>query len=165
MKASVALGKIAQLEQKSADLYAFYAEIFENVPGAQKFFLEMQKEEIEHRDQILFQKRLLKTEDLEFDFAEEEMESVMRSCLEIEEHISSGVFEINDALKFAISLEQDSSEVQLRTKLARISPQMGKLVNALKNGDTAHIQSLKSLASRFEGRSSMAPLPADMYNK
>jgi rubrerythrin len=75
----------------------------------------------------------------------------------IEQHISEGVFEIMDALKFAIQLENSAAEIHYRTATVQSNHDIAKLVKALTKDDKAHSEKLRSFAMRFVGRSSMLP--------
>ena len=147
MHISVVLGRIADLEAKSADLYSFYAEIFEDSEVAARIFLEMKREEEGHLNQVLFQKRIVDKNPSMYPEMMMDLTPINRLIDLIENHIQNGVFSVLEALDFAIELEQNAAEVHYRSFTEKRCAPLRKLTQFLKNSDKDHIGKLFALRS------------------
>jgi len=153
MNVSYALRKIGELERAMAELYEFYATVFEEDEGARKLFIKMKRQEMRHYDQIQFQKRLLDPETEALDFPEDELRGIDESIKMVERHISEGVFELRDALRFAISVEEGAGELHMGSRIAQITPDLESLIKALRKEDRNHCVDLKAFTADFVRRS------------
>ena len=142
---STVLARIAELEAASQELYSFYAEIFEEQEDVAKVFREMKREEEAHKNQALFQKRVVDKNSSEFSPVDVEIDGITKLIKEIESHISGGVFDIGDAVDFAIHLEENAIEVHYRTWAAKLCPELTQLTRFLLRGDDHHVQKLRDL--------------------
>lgn len=142
---SKVLGSIARVESASADLYGFYADLFDDHTVAAPVFRRLKREEEAHKTQVLFQKRLVDQNSQQFAPINIELDIFSDLVRLIENHISEGVFDVLDAVKFALFLESSAVEAHYRAWVMKQSPELTKLAGFLKCGDTVHIQQLKDL--------------------
>ncbi len=156
MRISLILKRTAELEAAAARLYDWYAQIFEDIRDANAFFLGMKHEELGHLRNVEFQKRIVDRSPQAFKDHPMDDSDIKVAINMIDQHISEGVFEIMDALKFAINLENNAAEIHYRTAMAQSNKDIAKLVTALTKDDKGHAEKLRSFAMRFVGTSSMA---------
>ena len=154
MRLSLLLKKTAELEEAVARLYGWYAQLFEHVPGAGDFFTSMEREELGHRNKVEFQKRIVDQSPGEFADSKEDATDIQAAIAMIDQHIQEGVFEIADALEFAVRLETDAAEIHYRTAMTQSNPDIARLVEALTKDDKGHSDKLRSFAMRFSGKHS-----------
>jgi rubrerythrin len=157
MKLSMVLKNAAELEESVAGLYDWYAQIFDDIPEANAFFLTMKREELDHLNKVEFQRRIVDQNPRVFKDLPLETGEIQATIKMIEQHISEGVFEIMDALKFAIDLENSAAEIHYKTAMVQSNRDVAKLVTALTKDDKAHSEKLRNFAMNFIGRSSMFP--------
>ncbi|MCP4603174.1 MAG: hypothetical protein GY847_22115 [Proteobacteria bacterium] len=149
MKIITVLNYLRKLEQAAADLYGWYAEIFDDIPEARDFFYDMKKQEIQHRDMIDFERRLIVGNSLEFRDVSIDKAHIRATIDVIEEHISEGIFEIREALDFAVMLEETAAETHYKTSIVQSNPSLAKLIKTLTDSDKGHIDRLKAFAKRM----------------
>lgn len=141
---------IQDLEEASAALYAFYADVFEHHELAATIFRQMKREEEGHRNQAALQSRIVQKNPEKFGDVEVCLEEIKALTSEIDTQIGGGVFDLSDAVSFAIHLEEHSAELHFRTFAARLSPELTALAAFLRGGDEAHVQKLKDLAQKLD---------------
>lgn len=154
MRLSLLLKKTAELEEAVAGLYGWYAQLFEAVPNAGEFFRSMEREEMAHRNKVEFQKRIVDQNPGEFKDCPTDGSDIQVAISLIEQHVQEGVFEIGDALKFAIQLENNNAEIHYRTAMTQSNPDIARLVEALTKDDKDHCEKLRCFAMQFVGKSS-----------
>lgn len=140
---------IQDLEEASAALYAFYADVFEHHERAATIFRQLKREEEGHRNQAALQARIVQKNPEKFGDVEVSLVEIKALTAEIDTYIGSGVFDLADAVSFAVRLEEHSAEIHFRTFAARLSPELTALSAFLRGGDDAHIQKLKELEHLF----------------
>ncbi len=142
---SAVLKCIEDLEDASAALYGFYADVFEHHERAADVFRRMKREEEGHRNQAALQARIVQKNSERFGEVSVDLSEIKQLVAEIDEYIQGGVFDLGDALAFAIKLEEHSSEFHFRTLASQLSPELSSLVSFLRGGDELHLQKLKDL--------------------
>lgn len=149
MTVSVLLKKLSDLEKTAADLYGWYAEIFDTSSEAVDFFTQMKKQELRHRDIVDFQRRLLALNKTDSKDVSVEIEQVAGVIAQIEKHISEGIFELRDAIDFALLIEQSMAETHYRTLATEADSDIAKLMKSLTDGDTGHVTALQEFDKRM----------------
>lgn len=157
MNLSTVLQRIADLEKATASLYAFYADVFDYVPDARQLFLQLQKDENAHKNQAIFQKRIVDRSDDSFAEVDMDIRRVDYILDSIDSHISQGVFELNDALDFAIAMEESAAKLQYRRVISKELPGLAKATSFIEENDDSHLLRLREFRRKYEGRSSLMP--------
>ena len=139
---STILARIAKLEEVSRALYAFYAEVFEEHEEGARVFSQMKREEESHKNEVLFQKRIVDKNPDRFGRYMVDLSDLEELIGAVDKHISEGIFDIGAAVDFAIALEKSAVEVHYRTWGAKLSPELSRLNRLLKNADDEHIKKL-----------------------
>ncbi len=145
MNALSFLERLSRLEQSAADLYKWYAEIFDEIEPARELFLTLHNQEIQHKNLIALQSRLVVSGGLDLpdiDIDAQELAGLERS---IDEHMREGVFVLADALQFAIDVESNVVESHYKLKIMEAVPSMAGLMKALVAGDKEHKEALGKL--------------------
>ena len=148
------LDRIALLEQRTADLYDFYATLFKADWDLFPLFSRMTREEKNHKAQVLLQKRLLS--DRRFEPVSTSLDlSGLDAILEtIDAHMQFRTIAPIEALDFAIMLESHGMESAYRSVLSNQNPELARLAKALSNGDQYHLQGLKDMKDIIQNRKS-----------
>lgn len=141
------LRAIRDLEQAVADLYGWYAEIFDDNTEARDFFRHMQRQEIKHRDLVEFERRLVRGNSSFFQEVQIDEKEIRDVITSIDKHISEGVFNIIDALEFALSVEKSAVESFYKTALVQSNPGVESLMKNLSVADDGHVNRLMSFVS------------------
>ncbi len=139
------MSSISALEDASAALYAFYAEIFEDNESAASVFRRLKRDEENHRNQIELQRRIIQKNLKTSDSDAFDLKPILRVTAKIEAHIQEGIFDIRDAVDFALHIEEDAVEIHYRTLATALLPELADLADLLQKGDESHLQKLKDL--------------------
>ncbi len=143
MRLSIFLKRLSDLEQLVADLYDWYAEIFDEDPEANEFFSKMSEQELKHRDLVDFQRRLVLGSGDELKDVPVNPDTISALSLEIEQQMKEGVFELQDAVKFAIKIETNAAETHYKYAIAVTNPQLADLIKSLSLDDRKHHDQLR----------------------
>ncbi|MBN2525370.1 MAG: hypothetical protein JXR76_03185 [Deltaproteobacteria bacterium] len=146
------MDRVAQLEQKAADLYAHYATMFENDAELHALFLRMKREEVNHKSQVLLQKRLLGPSQFDPLIKPIDLKVVDATTHAIEKYIEKESTDIEKALDFAILLEGKGIESAYRGLLSMQNSNLAKLAKAITAGDEQHLIRLKEMRERYLNR-------------
>ena len=149
MRLGTVLKHLSELEQAAADLYEWYAQIFDDIEDAKAFFTKMHKEELAHRDLVDFQRRLTVQSSDTFDEVAVQLQEIKAAIGTIEKHMSEGVFELKDALDFACWLENNIAETHYKTAVSKSNPEFAKLIQALAKGDQNHSLQMQVFAEKM----------------
>jgi rubrerythrin len=142
MHASRFLKDLSRLEQLVGDLYQWYAEIFSDLDAVRDLFSSMHRQELQHKNIIEMELRLIANCDIELRDVAVDVAQIGKLAERIEEQIGQGVFEVKDALDFAIDVERSAVETHFKSVVAESNPQIAKLMKALSAEDTIHVQKL-----------------------
>lgn len=144
---STLLNRTAELEQLAADLYSWYAEIFSDNPAAVGIFVEMKKQELEHRNLVQFQQRLEEKNKGLFQEIDVDLSELNAVLSAVKQHMREGVFELGDAIDFALWLENSMAETHGKSAIAHANPRLARLMRSLSKSDDEHRKRLREFAS------------------
>ncbi len=149
MRITTVLEYLRKLEQAAADLYGWYAEIFDDIPEARDFFTEMKEAEIQHRDIVDFERRLVIGNSYSFKDVPIDETDLLGMIHIVEKHMKEGVFQLKDALDFAVMLEESAAEAHYKTSVVQSNPSLAELIKSLTNDDKEHLERLRTFAKRM----------------
>ncbi len=152
MRIATILKHLSELEQAAADLYEWYAKIFDDIPEAVAFFESMKRQEIDHRNIVDFQRRLTIHNSGTFDDIELDVSEIQAAIAAIEAHISGGVFDLQDALDFACALERSAAETHYKNAASKSNPELARLMRTLAKHDNEHHKKMEDFAARMAKR-------------
>lgn len=165
------LGEILRaLEALETRLSLFYGALAERFAGEEEtvaFFRQMGRDEVEHRDLVRYQRRLVARNpadfrEVEFDPAGlEEVTARIDTLLETLSLVS-----LAQALAETLSLERDAAEQHYRTVMGPSNPDLARLVANLAAQDRAHLTRLHAFIARWRERTGrelpgVPPAPSD----
>ncbi|MBN2716257.1 MAG: hypothetical protein JXX14_10410 [Deltaproteobacteria bacterium] len=142
--------KIARLEQIAADLYEHFANIFSNDVALNALFSRMKREEMNHKSQVLLQKRLSNNDLFEHLPQPVDLTAIDQTIDMLREQLSIETLHPKDALEFAIMFESQGIESAYRGVLSLQNVALAKLAKALSAGDDAHVKRLKEMRQKYE---------------
>jgi len=148
---------LAELEQAAADLYEWYAQIFDDDPEAVHFFRDIAKQELDHRNLVDFQLRIVARNSDSFTDIAESSDEIDAARRAVDKHMREGIFELADALEFALWLESTAAEMHHGAFIAESNPQIAKLVSSLASADDEHKKSIEAFAARVTGNPTRTP--------
>jgi rubrerythrin len=135
-------------EQTVADLYAALAERHAADHEAARVFHRLAMEEDAHVRLIEYLRRLARHNGDEFGEVQIDLAAVEEATRRVLSfHRSVGPHDLEEAVKFAISLEASAAEVHDRSALAQANPQISDLLANLGRGDQDHADSLRRFAA------------------
>lgn len=131
------LKALEDLEQRMADLYAWYHEVFGDNVAAADFFYKMSVDEISHRDVIRFQNRVAQQNFKLFETVEIDLKGLSGFVGKIDAMFSRTP-SLREAAIATRELEQSVYEVHYRNAIAQANPFMTKLLVGLNKYDRRH---------------------------
>lgn len=146
------LERLAHLEQRAADLYNHYAKLFRDDRDSCALFSRMEKEEKNHKAQVLLQLRVAQRTQPPINMITADLSGVDSVIRAIERQLEQRHMDILDALDFAIMLEKHGMEAAYRILLTRKHPHLSKLTTALASGDQYHVNGLKEFKDNIVRR-------------
>jgi len=149
MQLTMVWKKICALEAKSAWLYGFYADVFDFIPQVRAFFLEMREEELVHFNQAAFHQRLVNHNSARFADIDVRLDGFDELISEMDDHVKNGVFDVKDALNFALYLEENAREIQVRSIAGKSDPDLDRLCSLMHTEDDGHVQKIRGFADQW----------------
>ena len=149
MKIEVAFRPLAELERKLAELYASWAEAFEDDREAALVFFKMSNEEKEHTALVDYAKRFVQKDpklggdvDIDLSSVQAALDRV-RALRETEVAPS-----VERAVEIALELETLAAESHYRNALKQTNPEMERLLKCLGSEDQQHLGRLMEFAAK-----------------
>lgn len=143
------LRPLEQLERKLAELYQWFADLFENDSDAAFTFHRMFLEERTHMNLIEYQRRLARGNPGAFGDIFVDLTGVEKAIASIDAFRSNGGSPTLDrAVQLALELESGAANTHLRSAIRQSSPDMARLLDSLGKGDRQHQRALRQLAER-----------------
>lgn len=134
------LDALEKVETKIADLYEWFSEIFSDDAEVSSFFYRISVDESAHANLIRFQRRIISqnrklAEDIALDF------NVVNAVLDRLTSARSGAApSIEEAIRFAIEIENSVAEAHSQSVIARSIPGISDLLKNLSGFDNRHCE-------------------------
>jgi rubrerythrin len=149
-----ALDAIEKLEQKLAELYAFFQELFIADKIVSGVLFKMALEEKGHADLVQYQRRTVRKDPGLFNEVTIDVEEINRIISDADAIIKAvPAPSIDEALKAALQFEQSAAEYHYKTAMEQANPELAGLLKNLAGVDNGHLESLKNLAESGNTRS------------
>jgi hypothetical protein len=143
------LRPLEQLERRLAELYQWFADLFESDSEAAFTFHRMFLEERAHVHLIEYQRRLARGNPGAFGEVEVDIAGVERAIASIDAfRDNGGPPTLDRAVRLALELESGAAITHLRAAIRQSSPEMARLLDSLGKGDRRHQRALRQLAER-----------------
>jgi rubrerythrin len=142
-----ALDEIEKLEQKLAELYAYFHELFIADKTVSAVFFKMALEEKGHAVLVQYQRRTVRknlTLCKEVTIDVEEINRIISDADAIIKAVPAT--SMDNALKAALQFEQSAAEHHYKTAMEQANPELAALLKNLAGVDKDHFDSLKNLA-------------------
>jgi len=149
MQLAVLLDRLERLEARISDLYGWLGEVFADDAEVSALFERMSGEEIQHRDLVRFERRVVRcdpTIPAEIDAHEADVDALLESIERFRR--DNPTPSLTTALSFMLRLEDHPAELACRRAVAQVHPAMARLIASLDSGDRQHASSLRGLAER-----------------
>jgi rubrerythrin len=142
-----ALDEIEKLEQKLAELYTYFRELFIADKIVSAVFFKMALEEKGHADLVQYQRRTARKNPALFKEVTVDVEEINRIISDADAVIKAvPATSMNNALKAALQFEQSAAEYHYKTSIVQSNPELAALLKNLAGVDKDHFDSLKNIA-------------------
>ncbi len=142
-----ALDAIEKLEQKLAELYAYFNKLFIADKIVSSVFFKMALEEKGHADLVQYQRRIARKNPKLFNEVTIDVEEINRIISDADAIIKAVPAPSTDnALQAALQFEQNAIEYHYKTAMEQANPELAALLKNLAGVDSDHLDSLKNLA-------------------
>lgn len=148
-----ALDIIEKLELKLSELYDYFYKLFLDNKEISGLFFKLSIEEKGHADLVRFQRRIvIKNKDLIKDIDIDLDTTFIHNIISKADSIlkSSSKPTIEDALKLAIELENDSGEYHYKNFIKYKDHAFSLLLENLNKNDEDHIEQIKEIANKLK---------------
>lgn len=141
------LRQLGELERELAVLYEWYADALGNDPEAVYVFLRMAREEKGHARLVDYQRRLLqKDPSLSIEVAVDL--SALEALTEKVRALHSKPAKlptVEEALRETFTIEMTAAELHYRHALGRVKPEVARLLEALGEEDSLHLERIQEM--------------------
>ncbi len=154
---STLLDVLENVETTMAELYTWLGRALVVDPEAARFFAEMARDELRHRDLVRFQRALVMKSRRAFAPVTVDATAVTEVIDRVRAFRRDHPEPVlEQALAFVIELEGDAAETHYRTAIADSEPSMAKLMTRLGKADEHHAETVRAFA---RARGVLAPAP------
>lgn len=148
MGLSRALRLLEKLEQRMADLYAWYGEVFQDDDEAAAFFGKMAQDVRKHRDIVLFEQKLLTSDPSMFENVQIDCDELAQMIGVVDAERNAGTPTMDEAIVVALRMENLVAERRYRSAMERASQDISRLVRSMGESDDQHVEAIKEFAGR-----------------
>jgi len=124
-----------------------FKESFSMSASAYRFFSQLAKEELAHRDNIDFQRRLVRGAEPALAHENELLPSIRAVIAEAKGLLADSVFSVDEALRAAHVLESSAAERHAGVAITRAFPELQSLMHSLSHADRHHAEKIHAFAT------------------
>lgn len=138
-----------RFEGKMAELYRWYSELYAEDAEAAALFYRMSVDEKSHLNVVRYEKRLVLRNPKLFGSIQIDALAVDEGTAKADTLLSARkTLPLEEAVRFAIDLENGAAERCYRLALQQSNPEVAKLLNGMGAGDRQHQEALVEFAKR-----------------
>jgi len=147
------LKPLSEFENNIGVLYKIFSESFADDKAASSLFFLMSIQEESHRDIIEYQRRVIFANRDHFQEVDADPDIINDRLKEIEGmtvNARARRVKIEDAVSFALRMEEDACEYYFKSLVAQSNPTFSKLVSKLGDGCAEHKDKLRELGESLK---------------
>ena len=147
MKILTVLGAIFKIEMAAGELYRWLSEVLADDKEAASLFFRMSMQEQSHANLINYARRLINLNPGDFGDVSIDLNTVNALLDELVSFRRSNLTPtVEQALRFAISIEENAAERVHRSMVIDSNPMLHNIINSLAKADDEHTRGLKTFA-------------------
>jgi len=149
MKLATVLKHLEVLETKVSEVYNRFGKLFQDDDEASKFFNEMSKDELSHRDLVAFQSRLVRKSPLLFEDVDIDMDEIFALLSRIDEILKQELKPaLEEAINISLEIENNAAEFHFREIMKISNRDIAKMIRNLGKSDKAHRKQITDFANK-----------------
>jgi len=138
-----------EIEETAAQLYRYFAKLYEDNQAVSQIWKKTAEEEDEHAAQFRLASRLHGSgmQVLKTDY--NKVKTVLNKMQTVYEGVKASPPQLNEALRFAISLERALSEYHISALVTFHDKELARLFTSMKQNDENHIERFEQVVHAF----------------
>lgn len=149
MNIAVVFRPLREFEERLADLYMWFAELFAADREAADLFRIMSRDELAHARLVEYERRLVMANSAIFGEVSVDLGEIEAATLSVGEVRTRRVAPVlGEALALAVEFENLAVEQHCRGALKKVTPEIARLVDSLGKADDIHVKQLIDFAAK-----------------